>query len=458
VPLSMAVSIGTCAGALLWLLWLLRRDSLSLGLPFAYLLSLLLIHLPGALAHFMGPDVLWDGELTRVGIGLTALGTVCFAGGVYVSRRPVVSVPRTNPANMQEFLMFCLIGGWLFAFGLGFLSAIPSVGAAVNKGSAVWMLAATLGLRMAVMRGDIKRAALWGGVMLIYPVVGLFRTGFLSYGSAAIIIIVAGVAISATRYWKVVGTLLIVGYLSLSAFVVYFAHRDDIRAQVWGGAPLEARLESVQRATSDLQWLDLRNPRHLEALDARLNQNFFVGLAANRIEDGDVSFLYGRSVSEGLLSLVPRVMWPEKPVFGGSPAIVGEMTGLRLSAAASFGVGNVMEFYINFGSIGVIVGFGVLGWAMGKLDRNAAIALRHGAFGSAMLFYLPAVAMIQPNGSLVEVCGGAGAAVIAGLGWRAAWNQWSGRPRRWARAVPVLRRGAPQRPKPPAVPGLRSEP
>ena len=36
-------------------------------------------------------------------------------------------------------------------------------------------------------------------------------------------------------------------FLSLSIFVNYFQHRNDIRDQVWGGAPLEARIDSVAR-------------------------------------------------------------------------------------------------------------------------------------------------------------------------------------------------------------------
>ena len=47
-----------CLAAFLWLLQLLRRDRVSLGLPIAYLYSLLLIHVPGAFAHIVGRDVL----------------------------------------------------------------------------------------------------------------------------------------------------------------------------------------------------------------------------------------------------------------------------------------------------------------------------------------------------------------------------------------------------------------
>src|SRR5204863_5388145 len=142
-------------------------------------------------------------------------------------------------------------------------------------------------------------------------------------------------------------------------------------------------------------WFDPSNRDHLIALDDRLNQNFFVGLAAVRIEDGRAKYLYGESVWEGLVALVPRALWANKPVFAGSPEIVSKMTGLWLSPTSSFGVGNVMEFQINFGTPGVVIGFLLLGWALATLDLKAAIAEARGHLGKLTLFFLCCVALIK---------------------------------------------------------------
>jgi len=160
-------------------------------------------------------------------------------------------------------------------------------------------------------------------------------------------------------------------------------------------------------------------------IDDRLNQNYFAGMAALRIQQGLVDYLWGRSVWEGVLSLVPRALWPEKPVYGGSPKIVAEMTGLVLSATTSFGVGNVMEFQINFGFPGVIGGFFLLGWIIGTLDLKASVAERRGDLGRLLLYFLPCVALIQPGGSIVELTGGSAAALAAAYGWKWAWKVWS---------------------------------
>jgi hypothetical protein len=173
---------------------------------------------------------------------------------------------------------------------------------------------------------------------------------------------------------------------------------------------------------TDFSWFDPSSKRQFVALDKRLNQNFFAGLAATRIEQGRVDYLYGESLWEGVMSLVPRALWPDKPVIAGSPEIVSKMTGLLLAKGTSFGVGNVMEFQINFGIPGLIIGFLLLGFLIGMLDRKAASAERRGDVGKTILCFLPSVALIQPNGSIVELCSGASAALIAACGWKLVWQ------------------------------------
>ncbi|MGA7792958.1 MAG: hypothetical protein WCA19_07960 [Candidatus Acidiferrales bacterium] len=272
---------------------------------------------------------------------------------------------------------------------------------------------------------------------MVYPVLMLLLGGFLSYGSAAIILVCSALTISTRSSWRVLVGITVFVLLSLSVFVTYFQHRDDIRDQVWGGRPLEARIDSVIDTAKDFEWFDPTNRKHLIALDKRLNQNYFVGLAARRIQEGQVDYLDGESVWEGVQALVPRAFWPEKPVYAGSPQIVSKMTGLQLSPTTSFGVGNVMEFQINFGIPGVVVGFLVLGWLIGTLDLKAAIAERQGELGKVIFLFLPCVALIQPNGSLVEIFSGSAAALVGAFVWNAIWKRLVMRNSSVPKLVPV---------------------
>jgi hypothetical protein len=431
-----SISILICLLAFYWLVWMLRQDRISLGLPIAYLFALLLIHVPGAVAHAVGGTLLQDSEFTALGIGFTAVGAVSFVCGVWLARLAPLMPPRMHAhGNRQQFSTFCLGAGWFFTYGLSPLRSIPSFGALVEKAGAVWMLGVMLGLRDAVGRGDAKWIAAWATALSIYPVLMLVLGGFMSYGATAIIIVVSALAITTRSHWRVIAGTLIAGFLAFHVFLSYFEHRDQIRAAVWEEASMEERLEASLSMVADFKLFDSANLKQLTSLDERLNQNHFAGLAATRIEYGQVDYLYGRSLWEGLIALVPRAIWPEKPVQAGSATIVSEMTGLVLSDTTSFGVGNVMEFQINFGLPGVIAGFIVLGWAIGSLDRRAAMTERQGDLSRTIFYFLPAVALIQPNGSIVELASGCAAAFLSAYGWMWAWKHWSERRADFGRAA-----------------------
>jgi hypothetical protein len=420
----MGTSIVVCIAAYFALVLIIRRDAISFGLPIAYMSALLLIHVFGAYVHYIDQS-LTSTAYVEIGIYYVAIGAVSFVVGTWAVRFVVRKERQIldNP-NQFRFAVFCVFAGWFFTFGLGFLHSIPSLGAAIGRAGAVWMLGIVIGLRGAVRRKNLLQAAAWVGGLAVYPIVVLVSGGFLSYGSTAIIIVSSVLLVIARSRIKMAIAFAFCVYLSLSVFVNYYGHRDQIREKVWHDAPLADRIDVVWGAFSNFQLLDLTDYKQVLAIDQRLNQNFFVGLAATRLSLGDVEYLHGRSVWEGVLALVPRTLWPEKPVIAGSGTIVADMTGLRLSESTSFGVGNVMEFQINFGMPGVIGGFFILGFLIRWLDRNAASALRRGDFGNAIVFFVPAISLIQPNGSIVELCSGSAAGLVGALGWRWVWNQW----------------------------------
>jgi hypothetical protein len=418
----MILSIAVCIASLFWLLAVLRRRQPSLGLPLAYLAGLLVIHLPGAFAHLVDRQTLPGTDETALGMIYTAIATACFVAGVWFARYRVRAPAVVASGDRTPFALFCLVGGWIVIYGLYPLEGIPSLGAAIDKGGAIWLLGAMLGLRGAFSRVDFLPIVGWLGALMVYPATSLLLGGFLSYGSLAIIIASSELAIGARTYGRAAIGVVLASVIGLNFFVNYFEHRDDIRDQVWGGASMSQRIDSVSNIFTEFHLFSPDNSKDLDALNLRLNQNIFVGLAAERIQDDEVGFLYGRSVTEGAMALVPRAFWPDKPVYAGSPEIVAEMTGLQLSKDTSWGVGNVMEFYINFGVAGLVAGFFGLGWLLGFLDVRAAIAERAGNFGAAILFFLPAVAIIQPGGSMVEIVGGGAAAIVAAFGWRELWK------------------------------------
>lgn len=404
-----------------------RRQELSLGLPLAYLYLLLLIHLPGAFAHVVGREFLLHYDIDEIAMRFTTVAVLCFVVGVWWARSSIRRVPVCSNVDRPRFWVFCLVGGWICVYGLAPLYNIPSFNAVGEKGGAIWILGVLLGLRNAFEQYDFKRIFLWAGALMVFPSIMLLFGAFLGFGAVPVVIVCSALAVSARSGWRVALAVVVFTYMSLTIFVNYFEHRTELRDEVWGGAPLEMRIDTVVDTFTNLQLFDPYNRQHLVDLDKRLNQNYFVGLAARRIERGQAEYLKGKSLWEGLLALVPRVFWPEKPVYGGSPEIVSKMTGLHFNSRTSIGVGNVMELQINFGYPGIVVGFFVLGWAIGKLDLKAAIADREGDLSTVILCFLPCVAVIQPNGSIVEITGGPAAALVAAYLWGRLWTRRSGR-------------------------------
>jgi hypothetical protein len=355
---------------------------------------------------------------------LTAIGACSFLAGVALRQKAAGRAVIENFPISSSFPKFCLNGGLFATFALFPVTRIPSIGAAVDKAGALWILGVVLGLRSASLSGRSTEMLYWLTAMLVYPILMLLMSGFLSYGTAAVLIAISGLAIVARSIWRVWFFLVLITVFGLSVFANYYVARDSIRAVIWSDAGWSDRVEVTISAFANFEPLALADPTHLRALDERLNQNFFVGLAAERLADGAVDYKWGWSLAEAAISLVPRMIWPDKPVYGGSPAIVREMTGMDLSDSTSWGVGNVMEFYINFNIAGVIVGFILLGMILGQLDRASASALARGDHENAIVYFLPAVALIQPIGSLVEIVSGSAAAFVGALAWKWAWSSY----------------------------------
>ena len=442
---EMGFSVSLCVFCLFLTIMVLRSGRPSLGLPFAYIAILQLNHVPGAIAHIARPELFETTYFVGIGIWQTAIASLCFSLGLMLSRASYhssiahgirhLSTSRvgsqtpflTSRVSRSRFLLFCLLGGWAFIYILTPLHRIPSLGAIIEKGGAIWMLGTMLGLRDAAVRSDTLALVLWLSALAVYPTLMLLFGGFLSYGSAAAIIVLSILVVSARSRFRVVVGTIVVAFVGVSLFVNYYSARDTIRSVVWSSASTNERIAVVSDAFKDVRFLDLANSEHAIALHQRLNQNFFAGLATNNLDEGLAEYRGFRQLYEALISPIPRALWPDKPVFGGSGSTVRDMTGLTLSESTSWGVGQVMELYISFGWPSLIVGFAVLGWILGQLDCTAAYAERRGDTKTLFSCFLPAVALIQPLGSLVEIVGGAFAAFFAALGWHYLWTWWISR-------------------------------
>jgi hypothetical protein len=394
------------------------------GLPLAYFLGASLIHVPGALLYLDAAE----GNVTEVGFEQTILGMVAFLVGIIIAvfvRLPGrrASAGQTEDFNPQRIkgldrlALIYLIVGSIVSFALLPLAArIPSATAVVAPLGSLIVVGACVGLWVAKETRNSLKFWLIMGLLPLLPVVTLIQGGFLGAGTSWAMVIISFLFAQSKR--KLVYLLLApaVFYGGLSVFVNYMAAREEFRNLVWHQqASIDDRLSRVADSFLDFVWLDLSNSRHRKAIDDRLNQNAFIGVAVERLEMGAVEFASGETLAKAAIGLIPRVFWPDKPPVGGGGSLVHDFTGIEFADGSSFGAGQTFEFYVNFGSLGVIGGFLLYGWLIGRVDLSVIKYLRQGDQRRFLLWFLPGLTLLGASGgNFLELAVGTLSSIITG--------------------------------------------
>jgi len=459
-----------CMATVVWWLW--RRAAITVGLPFCYLFSLAMIHFVGAGVHILPWNELQDTHFVALGFKECFFGVLAFTIGVlvvdwllksrspaglaeplggedgeqrvsgragrgrsrrreaaklgppspvggYISNNADPVVARSSPASgsrphLPRFYM--LSGLACVVILIPILHNIPSIGAVANCGSYLVVGGLCLVCWWHWRQQDQVRMLAWAATSLVFPAFTMLTEGFLGFGVYAALMLLVFISSFYRPRWHLVlgwGVLL---YFGLCVFVTYMRDRSDFRDSVWGGEQYRARFEKFYTMFSQFECFDPHDGRHLEVIDDRLNQNSAVGLTVDNLQSGAVPFANGYTIYSAMWAVVPRIIWPDKPVFAGSPLIVSFYTGMTFAEGTSVGVGQVMEFYINFGRWGILGGFFVFGLIIRWLDWKAANCLRRGDESGFIRWYLPALAFMAVGGSLVEVVGTFAASTLLVVG------------------------------------------
>jgi hypothetical protein len=384
------------------------------ALTLTYFLVLSLGHVPGLLPY-LDPNS-GGVEATKVGFDVTLIGMMAFIAGAMAAR----ILRRTTSAKAHQQMgsddVFLRLGWRMLTIGIAAYFVVLPVSALVPSLTAVVSVLGSLlilGFWLRLYGAATYRETLLVLAMLpLLPLATLATGGFIGFGTTW--------ALSIAAFWFVVARRRIWFYLAippvlffgLSLFVTYFGQRDEIREVTWDEkASMMERLDKVSRVVTDFEVLDLSNDGHLNALNLRLNQNYLVGLGVMRHRDGEAELWYGGTVP--LWALIPRVMWPDKPLVGGGQDWVSQFTGITFAEGTSVGIGQVLEFYMNFEMPGVLTGFAVFGFILMRLDQGLMRALAMRDIGRVVQVAMPGLALIQPMGSLLEVLVAVASAIIA---------------------------------------------
>jgi hypothetical protein len=380
------------------------------ALTLAYFLGLSLIHVPGVLP-FLGSDPgLADADETEIGFEMTILGMAAFVTGTVVARWTArksageMGAPPRRWAKLFEGLgrRGFVLGGVAYFVLVPLTQRVPSMTSIIAPLGTLMILGVWLVLYGAAVAADRRRTLATLALLPLLPLSTLVTGGFLSYGVNWVLSIVAFLfVITQRRIWFYFGTPVAM-FLGLSLFVTYMGQRGDIREAFWyEQTGMFDRLDRVSALITNFQLLDLGSPTHVAALDGRLNQNWLVGAAVIYHESGGAAFAYGGTVPPW--ALIPRAIWPNKPGIGGSGSIASDFTGIPFPEGTSVGVGQVLEFYINFGIPGVLIGFLGLGYLLMRLDQGIMRSLVGGDMRGVMLRAMPGLTLLNPGGSLLEM-------------------------------------------------------
>lgn len=386
--------------------WLSSRRGAESPLLLTYFFSLSMIHVGGAVNYLGASVMLFHERETYEGFRLTLIGMSAMLAIAFLFRvlklLESTTVVEGPPMPMRTVYRVILLGVLTY-FVLNPLSAILPSGTVIAAtlagllplGFWFWVHNAA---RSAAPWRQLPRIALAAALL---PVATLLGSGFLGFG----ISLGLSIAVMVLAVWPQKTPLLLsmplIAYLGLSLGATYMIQRDDIRHAVWSGEDYTARVRASMQIFTDFRFYDVNDPETVAAIESRLNQNVLVGLGLQSHASGVAELQYGATVP--LWSLVPRVLWPNKPEIGGGRSVVSDFTGIVFTEGTSVGAGNPLEFYINFGWAGVIGGFMLLGGLLAWHDRHLLDGLRANDLRKVVLYGLPGLTLINPGGNLLEV-------------------------------------------------------
>jgi hypothetical protein len=415
--ISFWVFLWVAAAALIFIFRWRHRDT-SVGLVFAFLCNFAILHWVGAATYLRSWFGGSDPDATRLGLVEStyavlalAIGSLVLAPRVLRRFRIGQSTAMSHETHRDFPAAFLVVGLATYLVFSGDLGRLPSMSAVRSVSQQFIVVGICLLCRDAWQRRDIASVLAYLGAGMVLPFFTIVSSGFLGFGAMACFTILCFLSGMIRSLWRFTAATLGMAMLFLSLYVSYMRDRKEIRQVVWGGQSTQQRIGRVYSMVATLEWFDPFNDDHLRRIDGRLNQDYLVGRAVEYLSMSD-SYANGETLADAAIALVPRVIWPDKPVSAGSGDLVSRFTGMHFGEGTSVGIGQVMEWYANFGRAGIVIWFLFVGVLLTVADTVAGIKLRSGDWLSFTIWYVPSLALLNIGGSLVEVSGTAGASIV----------------------------------------------
>jgi hypothetical protein len=307
------------------------------------------------------------------------LGLLAMAMGIYIGWRPIIVaglLPREErsyidaPSHINERV------GWVtFVVGavaesiVPFVWSIPTLGTAVNCLSAMARVGLLILLLAAIKTGRWKRFVSAVAVFAVLAVVGSLSSGFTFLRMNTLLpLIIIFFASSGFAVRYMLPAILAIP-LFVSGISAWLATRDMIR----GSSPIDDLPYLDQVATFFAAYVsNLSVPTAQSALDMILYRVDMSDILAAQVRHQPEfePYAFGETVYSAFYTLIPRFIWPDKPVVAGGSEFYQRFTGLVRSGddVTSIGVAYPFELYANGGPVVVVVGLAVIGFICARLE------------------------------------------------------------------------------------------
>ncbi len=302
--------------------------------------------------------------------------------GAFIGPRLVLGYRRLSiPADWTPFRPLLrtesqwLVGKKLVVYGLGAVLVAP-VMYRIPTVRAIWgnvMDLTVAGLAMmclsAVHRGDRRRVLMVLGVLVAQGVGRAIVAGYMMEAMVTALLLSGLIFLAEKFNVKTCLAFVLVGYLALIPYGLWITVRKDLRTAIGQQTSVSQRIEVV-RATdkaTPLSMLAVWDPNTIEIIRQRTD---YFPIFASTVVHTPAQEPYARGetfVDNILIAMIPRALWPEKPLQMGGTRLVERFTGMHFQGV-SVEVSYFFEFYVNFGPAGMMIGMAILGLVLGLMD------------------------------------------------------------------------------------------
>ena len=310
----------------------------------------------------------------QTGLQIVILGVASQIAAYYLTHAaggPGRPVPIVADLSVRELRTMAWLGALVRGLSLAIPATLtlPSLGQFADLCS--WTSIAMLyALHLQKRLTFAEQVILFG---LVFPMEAAIRlnTGLLANLMLFMLLI-------ALVRWIVVRRVAWVTIGLLALIVVAFSPvKREYRNQVWWN-PQGANMSVLEKSELMVRlageyWLD---PDAAERADVgenilgRLDQLTILGIDVVATPES-VPYWGGESFKDGLYVFIPRILWPDKPTM-----TIGNAFGHRYDIldpgdeTTSWNLPWIIEFYANFGLLGVVAGMALVGVALALLERR----------------------------------------------------------------------------------------